>query len=103
MPSRKKKPDRPGAGRRARVSIISLNDVRTVRSIFRQIAHTAITHQDLRRKIFREIARSPKLQHMILEVLSRHAEAQKNVLQQLAKSPQLKRKLFVIADEQQPS
>jgi hypothetical protein len=40
---------------------------------------------------------------MILEVLSRHAEAQKNVLQQLAKSPQLKRKLFVIADEQQPS
>ncbi|HZW78972.1 MAG TPA: hypothetical protein VFF50_00755 [Candidatus Deferrimicrobiaceae bacterium] len=80
-----------------RVSIISLDDDQIVRSIFKGIQHSTAAHQDLRRHIFRHIAKSPKLQHMLLDVLSGHPDAQRALLQELGKNPQLKRKIVVVA------
>jgi len=43
------------------------------------------------------VAKSAKLQHMLLDVLSKHPERETAVLRELAKNPQLKRKLVVVA------
>jgi hypothetical protein len=91
--------NRPLANRRAGVSIISLNDHGIVRSIFKEIGHTTEAHQELRRQIFRQVAKSTKLQHMVLEMFSENSEAQKSLLQELAKNSQLRRKFFVAAQE----
>jgi hypothetical protein len=87
-------------GRQSRVSVISFNDKKVVNSIFHDIAHSTAAHQDLRRQIFRQVAKSAKLQHMLLDVLSRHPELQTSVLRELAKNPGLKRKLVVVAHEE---
>jgi hypothetical protein len=84
-----------------RVSVVSLDDRKIVDAIFREIQHTTATHRDLRRQIFRQVAKSAKLQHMLLDLLSKDAEVQKAVLQELAKNAQLKRKFVVVAHEQQ--
>lgn len=68
-----------------------------MRSIFKTIGHTTAAHQDLRRKVFRQIVENPKLQHMMLRVLAKHPEAQRDILRELAKSAQLKRLFFMIA------
>jgi hypothetical protein len=91
--------NRPLANRTAGLSIISLNDLGIVRSIFKEIGHTTEAHQELRRQIFRQVAKSAKLQHMILEMLSENSEAQKSLLQELAKNSQLRRKFFVAAQK----
>jgi hypothetical protein len=79
--------------------VISLNDQRILHVIFEAIAHASPAHQDLRRKIFRAIAKNAKLQDIILNVLSQHPEGQQDLLQELAKSPQLRRKFFMITED----
>lgn len=88
------------AGRRSRVSVVSLNDKQVVNSIFREIGHSTAAHQSLRREIFRQVAKSTKLQHMFLDVLSRHSEIQNSVFRELAKNPRLKGKFVVVAHEE---
>jgi hypothetical protein len=88
---------------RARVSIISLSDPQVVRSIFQKIAHTTSGHQELRERIFRQIALNLDLQHIILKVLSSHPKAQKKLLQELAKSADLKGRFTVIAENNKSS
>jgi hypothetical protein len=83
-----------------RVSVVSLNDERTISSIFREIGHTTVMHQDVRRQVFRQVAKSAKLQRMFLDVLAKDPKAQKAVLRELVKVDQLKRKFVVIAHEQ---
>ena len=85
------------------ISVISLNDQRVIASIFGQIRDPIGAHQALRRQVFRQVARSTKLQHMLLDVISKHPEAQRMVLQELAKHPQLKCKFVVVAHEQKKS
>lgn len=84
-------------GSEARVSVISLNDKRIIVSIFKRISHRSAAHEELRRHVFREVAKSTKLQHMFLDVLSKQPERETAVLHELAKNPQLKRKLVVVA------
>lgn len=91
--------EKPGVGQ-TRVSVVSLNDERTIASIFRKIGHSTAMHQDVRRQVFRQIAKSAKLQHMILDVLAEHPKAQKAVLRELVNVDQLKRKFVVIAHEE---
>ena len=91
--------EKPGVGQ-ARVSVVSLNDERIIRSIFREIGHSTAMHQDVRRQVFRQVAKSAKLQHMILDVLAKDPKAQKAVLRELVKVDQLKRKFVVIAHEE---
>lgn len=83
-----------------RVSVVSLDDQEIVEAIFTAIQHTTASHRDLRRQIFRQVAKSTKLQHMLLDVLAKDAEAQKAILQELAKNAQLKRKFVVAAPGQ---
>jgi hypothetical protein len=90
--------DDSSTARRPTLSVISLADKQIVRSIFRTISHATGAHQDLRRKMFGEIAKSPKLQHMILEVLAKHPDVQTNLLQELATTPRLKRKFLGLAE-----
>ena len=84
-------------GSEARVSVISLNDKRIVGTIFKGIRHSSVATEDLRRYVFREVAKSAKLQLMFLDVLSKHPDRETAVLHELAKNPQLKRKLVVVA------
>jgi hypothetical protein len=87
----------PPPRREKRVSVVSLDDQRIVGSIFEALCHSSTTHQDLRRQIFRHMAKSTKLQRMLLGVVSEHPDIQRAVVQELAKNPQLKRKLVVVA------
>lgn len=91
--------EKPGVGQ-TRVSVVSLNDERTIVSIFRKIGHSTAMHEDVRRQVFRHVAKSAKLQHMILDALAKDPQAQKAVLRELAKVDQLKRKFVVIAHEE---
>jgi hypothetical protein len=93
----------PSPTREKRVSVISLDDQRIVGSIFKALCHSSATHQDLRRQIFRHMAKSTRLQRMFLDVVSGHPDIQRAVLQELAKNPQLKRKLVVVAHEHKQS
>jgi len=52
-----------------------------------------------RRRIFREVAKSAKLQHLFLDVLSNDEEAQKTIFRELSKNTQLKRRFVVVAHE----
>lgn len=83
-----------------RVSVVSLNDERTIGSIFRKIGHSTAMHQDVRRQVFRQVAKSAKLQYMILDVLAKDPKALKAVLGELVKVDQLKRKFVVIAHKE---
>ena len=91
--------EKPGVGQ-TRVSVVSLNDEQTIGWIFREIGHSTAMHQDVRRQVFRQVAKSAKLQHMILDVLAKDPKAQKAILRELAKVDQLKRKFVVIAHEE---
>jgi hypothetical protein len=84
--------------RPSRLPIVSLDNAKTARSIFRKLSHTRIAHQELRRKLFQHVAQSARLQHLILKVLM-HVEVQREVLLEAAKSPTLKRKLLKMAGE----
>ena len=83
-----------------RVSVVSLEDERVIASMFRDIRHSTAMHTDLRCQIFRQVAKSAKLQHMLLDVLSKDHKARKAFLRELAKVAPLKRKFVVIAHEQ---
>lgn len=93
------KPKNPALDRGTRISVISLDDKQVVRSVFRSIGHTSPTNPDLRDKMFREIAKSTKLQHVILKALSRNFTAQKDILQELIRKPQLRGRFFVLAQD----
>jgi hypothetical protein len=85
--------------RRVPVAVISLDNKKTVHSVFSKILDTNLANRELRRKIFTQIAKRTKLQEMILDVLAGHAEAQTSLLQELARIPQLRRELFALAHE----
>src|ERR1700720_19421 len=84
---RKMSADPPAGGGRTPVSVVSLDDKRIVRLIFTKIGSTPPRYQELRRKVFRQIAKSTNLQRLMLDVLSKRPEAQKGVLDELAKNP----------------
>ena len=92
--------DPPGAGHRTPVPVVSLDDKRIVRLIFTKIGSTPPAYEELRRKVFRQIAKSTNLQRLVLDVLSKRPEAQNGILHELAKNPQLKRKFIVVAHEE---
>ena len=85
------------------LSVISLKDEEVVRSIFRAAQHPTEAYRDLRRKIFREVANSPTLQSMFLDLLSGDTVSQKVLVQELANNPQLKRRFFVLASGRKKS
>jgi formate dehydrogenase maturation protein FdhE len=82
------------------VSIISLSDKKTLRSIFQKILDQNPANGKLRRKIFSQIARRSNLQQVILKFLAQHAEAQASLIQELARIPQLRREILVLACDQ---
>jgi hypothetical protein len=77
--------------------IISLDDEKTARSILWKMNHSTAVHQALRRKFFRQVARSAKLQHVILEILCNHGNVRKTLLLGVAGNPTLKRELLKVA------
>jgi hypothetical protein len=65
--SREKRAD-PPTGRRIPVSVVLLDDERIVQLIFNKLG-AANSHEELSRKVFRQIAKSMNLQSLMLNVL----------------------------------
>jgi hypothetical protein len=100
MKSVAQRKDRSGtAGQRRHLSVVRLDDKRTIGCIFRNISKAGSKHQNLRRKIFRQIAKNVKLQEIILDVLARNSKAQLKMIAELATVPQLRRELLALAHD----
>lgn len=87
----------PATEERSHVSVISLDDRRSIRAVFRKLSDPCSMDQNLRGRVFREIAKNAKLQAIVLDALAHDAELQKELLREMAKISPLRRELFAVA------
>ena len=79
-------------------AVISLGDPVTIRRILNQVSHTSEGGVKLRNDIFLRIAQSATLQHLVLDVLTKHPATEREIVLALAKDDRFRRKLLRFAD-----
>lgn len=75
------------------LSTISLKHPATLRRIIRRMGE----NEELRRKVFKEVARVPQLQRDILACFAKHPAHHGNFILKLAKNRRMRRDIFKIA------
>lgn len=80
-----------------RVSIVSLDDRQFAHSVFKTIGQSSDAGQDLRRTIFQEISKLPRLQQLILDAVSRCPDLQRALVKELSRNDHIKGLLLVAA------
>jgi hypothetical protein len=93
----------PPPTREKRVSVISLDDQRIVGSIFKALCQSSATHQDLRRQIFRHMARVQDSNVCSWSLFRDTPISRERFCKNSQENPQRKRKLVVVAHEHKQS
>ena len=75
--------------------IVSLDEPVTIRLLCSQLSHSKKSALTLRNAVFRRVARSPRLQHLILGALAEHPEKVRELIIELARDAQFCRKLIL--------